>query len=148
MERLFVFAALPVAAALDPLFGRSELPSATHDGIPAVKQWAQDRLVASRAGKTYTPSPAAWADHVTYQIMTDRFNNGNHSNDVANVQIGGGSAQGALMNTPNLASLPLYSHGGDLQGLIDRLDYLKDLGVSLIFLNPIFGHNGAYHGYW
>jgi glycosidase len=40
-----------------------------------------------------------------------------------------------------------FRHGGDLSGIIDRLDYLKDLGINSLWITPIFQHNGSYHGY-
>jgi glycosidase len=50
---------------------------------------------------------------------------------------------------------PQAFHGGDLPGLIDRLDYLKELGVGTVWLSPVFamrdakvGEHGAFHGYW
>lgn len=92
-------------------------------------------------------SPTHWEDLVTYQVMPDRFNNGDASNDFANIQIGVGSSQANVAWTHDIFALPSFSHGGDLRGLIDRLDYLADLGVTLLYVNPIFGSNGAYHGF-
>ncbi|GMQ78557.1 MAG: glycoside hydrolase family 13 protein [Anaerolineae bacterium] len=68
-------------------------------------------------------------DSIFYQIFPDRFANGDPGND-----------------PPNLApwgSLPVNDNffGGDLQGIIDRLSYLEDLGVTAIYLNPIFKGN-------
>jgi cyclomaltodextrinase len=68
-----------------------------------------------------------WAqDSIFYQIFPDRFENGDHSNDPANLR--------------PWKSLPdsVHFHGGDLQGIIKRLDYLYDLGFNAIYLNPIF----------
>jgi cyclomaltodextrinase len=68
-----------------------------------------------------------WVRHaVFYQIFPDRFANGDPSNDPENVQPWG---------TP-----PSYHSfmGGDLRGIIDHLDYLADLGVTALYLNPIF----------
>ena len=140
---------LSTVGSLSPLFGRKDLPSAREDGVPAVMAWANKRnqdAIANFNG-TRMASPTHWEDLVVYQIMPDRFNDGDPSNNVKNIQTIYGSAQESLMDTPNLASLPDYAHGGDIRGVIDRLDYLADMGVGLIFLNPIFGHNGAYHGY-
>ena len=72
---------------------------------------------------------------VLYLIMPDRFANGNPDNDdlgewKANRNNGGGH------------------HGGDLQGIKDHLDYIKDLGVTAIWLNPVqFNKGNASHGY-
>lgn len=65
-------------------------------------------------------------DAVFYQIFPDRFANGDRSNDPANVQPWG--------STPD----PHYFQGGDLAGIEQHLDYLHDLGINAIYLNPIF----------
>jgi glycosidase len=68
-----------------------------------------------------------WVKHaVFYQIFPDRFANGDPSNDPENVQPWG--------STPNFHNFM----GGDLQGIIDRLGYLADLGITALYLNPIF----------
>ena len=59
------------------------------------------------------------------------------------------------MISPSTLATPAAWHGGDIQGLLDQLDYLDELGVETIWLSPIFetrdrdfmGH-GAFHGYW
>jgi glycosidase len=84
-------------------------------------------------------SPSFWGEQVIYQIQVDRFNNGDFSNDTLNLppsQVG-----------DDLRKLPDYRHGGDLQGIIDRLEYLKDLGITTLWLTPVFEHDGEYHGY-
>ena len=74
---------------------------------------------------------------VIYLITPDRFANGNREND----------------RTGNLDDFdPADSrkrHGGDLEGITSRLDYLKDLGITTIWLNPILENSGrsSYHGY-
>ncbi len=68
-----------------------------------------------------------WVKHaIFYQIFPDRFANGDPSNDPANVQPWG---------TP---PTPHNFMGGDLEGVRQRLDYLQELGVTAIYLNPIF----------
>ena len=67
------------------------------------------------------------ADAIFYQIFPDRFRNGNKLNDPD--------------NTKNWDDLPPSSkdfYGGDLEGIIENLDYIKDLGVNAIYLTPIF----------
>ncbi|GFZ76404.1 neopullulanase [Paenibacillus marchantiophytorum] len=68
-----------------------------------------------------------WAKSaIFYQIMPDRFANGDTSNDPEGVLEWGGQPT-------------INSHfGGDLQGIIDHLDYLTELGVTAIYLTPIF----------
>lgn len=75
-----------------------------------------------------------------YLLMPDRFSNGDKTNDVVK-----GMAETAL----NRDSM-YYRHGGDLQGLINHLDYLKDLGITTIWMTPEVENDMAqasYHGY-
>ncbi|WP_249898663.1 alpha-glycosidase [Paenibacillus sp. PK3_47] len=68
-----------------------------------------------------------WAKSaVFYQIMPERFANGNPSNDPEGVEEWGGK--------PTRENF----FGGDLQGIIDHLDYLEDLGITAIYLTPVF----------
>ena len=68
-----------------------------------------------------------WVKHaVFYQIFPDRFANGDTASDPENVQAWG--------SPPTFNSFM----GGDLQGIIDRLGYLEDLGINALYLNPIF----------
>ncbi|MBI2252109.1 MAG: alpha-amylase [Armatimonadetes bacterium] len=83
-----------------------------------------------------------WQDEVIYFILTDRFENGDAKNDFD-------------LDPGNLKKY----HGGDLQGIINKLDYLKELGVSVIWLTPAIENQtkfisqegietDGYHGYW
>ena len=73
-----------------------------------------------------------WQDETVYFLMIDRFNNSDQTND-----------NGVDINDPN------GRHGGDFQGIIDQLDYIKDMGFTAISLTPIFANeDGGYHGYW
>lgn len=78
-----------------------------------------------------------WRDQVIYQIVVDRFQNGDSSNDF-NVEPGTSTRY----------------HGGDWQGIIDRLDYLEDLGVTALWISPVVRNVeedagfASYHGYW
>lgn len=75
-----------------------------------------------------------------YQLMPDRFANGVKSNDVVL-----GMSDTAL----NRDSM-FYRHGGDLQGVINQLNYVKDLGATTIWLTPEVENNmpkASYHGY-
>lgn len=78
-----------------------------------------------------------WEGKTVYQIMTDRFANGDSGND----------------DGIDPAHHERF-HGGDWQGVIDKLDYLEDLGADCIWLScpyendrDFFGNDG-YHGYW
>jgi alpha-amylase len=78
-----------------------------------------------------------WRDEVIYQLLVDRFGNGDLNNDFRVVD----------------GSLGLYQ-GGDWQGVIDHLDYLEDLGVTALWISPVVrnletdANFDAYHGYW
>lgn len=77
---------------------------------------------------------------VLYLIMPDRFANGNPSNDIVL-----GMLEARVDRTDQYAR-----HGGDLKGIENHLDYISDLGVTAIWLNPIQENDmkeGSYHGY-
>lgn len=84
-------------------------------------------------------------DDFIYFIMPDRFANGDTSNDL------GGYTAGVSGYNPADKG---YYHGGDLKGVRSKLDYLQGLGVTALWLTPIFankpvqGDSAAYHGYW
>ncbi len=76
---------------------------------------------------------------VVYLIMPDRFANGDQTND---------TLPGFYEGTHR--EKPFGRHGGDLKGLSDHLNYIKELGVTAIWLNPILENNqrsSSYHGY-
>ena len=89
-------------------------------------------------------------DDVIYLIMPDRFANGDASNDDPAI------SKGLFDRTK-----PRYYHGGDFRGIITHLPYLKDLGVTTLWLNPWYDNNNGlneiempegkpitdYHGY-
>ena len=78
-----------------------------------------------------------WRDEIVYQVLVDRFANGDRNNDF-NV----------------VPHSPAAYHGGDWQGLIDRLDYLDELGVTALWISPVVKNVeedagvAGYHGYW
>ena len=72
--------------------------------------------------------------------MPDRFANGDSSND---------KIAGMKDQTFSRDSM-YYRHGGDLLGIINHLDYIKDLGVTTLWLNPVLENDEfktSYHGY-
>lgn len=76
---------------------------------------------------------------VVYLIMPDRFANGDPKNDSIP-----GMFEGVHRDKGE------GRHGGDLQGITDHLNYIKDLGVTAIWLNPVLENNqrrSSYHGY-
>ncbi|HIX58367.1 MAG TPA: glycoside hydrolase family 13 protein [Candidatus Blautia gallistercoris] len=78
---------------------------------------------------------------VIYQIFVDRFYNGDKSNDVLTGEycyIGDISTRVEDWNKFPATMGVREFYGGDLQGIIDKLDYLQSLGVEVLYLNPIF----------
>jgi len=90
----------------------------------------------------HVPSPE-WQDQIIYFLMTDRFADGDSSNN----------DQGAGVYDPAKES---HYSGGDIQGVIDQLDYIQNLGATAVWMTPIVanqwwttaGSYGGYHGYW
>lgn len=84
-------------------------------------------------------------DAVVYQIFPDRFNNGSTGNDpkAGEFIYGGKTVTHAWGERPTGGD---DFFGGDLQGVINKLDYLKDLGVTVLYFNPIFDAPSN-HGY-
>ena len=91
---------------------------------------------------------------IIYFLMPDRFNDGDPSNNT-----GGNSPDQSDQNGFD-PSNPHFFHGGDLQGVEQKLDYLTHLGITAIWMTPVFrnraletfGGNAppkaGYHGYW
>jgi alpha-glucosidase len=87
----------------------------------------------------FTPDWAKGA--VMYQIMVDRFCNGDTTNDVETNEyayIGKGVTKVENWSEPPAVDGTRQFYGGDLQGVIDKLEYLSKLGVEVIYFNPIF----------
>jgi uncharacterized repeat protein (TIGR01451 family) len=97
-------------------------------------------------------TPDWFKDAVVYQIFPDRFRNGLSANDPISGTFFYGEDPGVLtapewnwiVPDPRLTGSPWensYSklfYGGDLQGITAELDYLEDLGINTLYLNPIF----------
>lgn len=90
-------------------------------------------------------------DEVIYFLLPDRFENGDPANDH-------GDLEGGRLTTGFDPMAKGFYHGGDLKGLIRRLDYIQGLGVTAIWVGPIFKNkpvqggpgeeSAGYHGYW
>ncbi len=97
-------------------------PSSPYDENPAITNHVED-----------------WRDEVMYQLIVDRFANGERDNDYH------------VTRDPNDLA---RHHGGDWQGIIDEVDYLKGLGVTTIWISPVVlnveedAGVAGYHGYW
>ena len=95
-------------------------------------------VVATRREGSAERTSFTTADMI-YLIMPDRFANGDPSND---------SVEG--MPDKAARELPFGRHGGDIQGIIDHLDYISELGATAIWCTPLIEDNLAkttYHGY-
>ncbi len=98
--------------------------------------------LAAPAQKLHVPSPD-WRDQVIYFVLTDRFADGDPSN---NNQGAGEYAAGQRSRY----------NGGDLKGLRQRLDYIRGLGATALWITPPVanqwtdpaGNYTGYHGYW
>ncbi|MCR4946601.1 MAG: glycoside hydrolase family 13 protein [Lachnospiraceae bacterium] len=78
---------------------------------------------------------------VMYQIFTDRFCNGDPTNDVETGEyfyLGGLSQKVEDWNSVSKDASVRDFYGGDLQGVINKLDYLQDLGIEVLYFNPLF----------
>lgn len=90
-------------------------------------------------------------DEVVYFVLPDRFENGDPANDR------GGLSGGRLQTGFDPTDKGFY-HGGDLKGLLSRLDYIKGLGATAIWIGPVYKNkpvqgppgreSAGYHGYW
>jgi neopullulanase len=90
-------------------------------------------------------------DEVVYFVLPDRFENGDTQNDR-------GGLAGDRLTTGFDPTHKGFYHGGDLEGLIARLDYVQGLGATAIWLGPIYKNKpvqggpgqetAGYHGYW
>jgi glycosidase len=112
------------------------------------------------------PDPETWqTEAVWYQIFPERFRNGDPSNDPVRDSLGGKErapqswrvrawtsdwyardAWEQARGTDFYGTTGERRYGGDIQGIIDKLDYLRDLGVNAIYLNPVFW-SGSHHKY-
>ena len=111
-----------------------------------------------RGGSPSAVDPAAHhslrepvTDQNFYFVMPDRFENGDTANDNGDLPPGKGAGQSGFDPTGKG-----WYHGGDLKGLTAKLDYIKGLGTTAIWLTPSFknkavqpqDNSAGYHGYW
>ncbi len=104
--------------------------------------------MATLTGKHSLRAPVT--DETFYFVMADRFENGSTANDTGGIQGGPNEHGFDPMNKG-------FYQGGDLKGLLDRIDYIRGLGTTSIWLTPSFknkavqledGPSAGYHGYW
>lgn len=97
----------------------------------------------------YRGRPAA--GETIYFLLPDRFENGDTANDR-------GGLKGDRLSTGFDPAAKGFYHGGDLKGLIERLDYVKGLGATAVWVGPVFKNkpvqgppgqeSAGFHGYW
>ncbi|MBY5163462.1 alpha-amylase family glycosyl hydrolase [Salsipaludibacter albus] len=94
-----------------------------------------------------------------YFVMADRFANGDPSNDTGGFTVPDGTPADEAKYVHGFDPTDTaYFHGGDIQGLVDHLDYIEGLGTTAIWLTPSFKNkpvqgvgdtrSAGYHGYW
>jgi glycosidase len=114
---------------------------------------------ASLTRRKFTPSPAAWEDQVLYFLLLDRFSDGKEKDgyrDIAGRPVQGGSTPLYRPEDPGRIDYDSWFRagggwqGGTLQGLRSKLGYLKRLGITSLWVSPIFrqvAFEPSYHGY-
>ncbi|MDP4182903.1 MAG: alpha-amylase family glycosyl hydrolase, partial [Bacillota bacterium] len=129
----------------------------------SIKKLSEINLDEIIKDKKYFKSPVAWEDQVFYFLLVDRFSDGN---EIGYINIEG--------NAVNTGKTPLYNSvdyenavsneieakawrdsgdkwvGGNLRGIISKIGYLKRLGITAIWLSPVFkqvAYKETYHGY-
>lgn len=106
-------------------------------------------LKPRRPGKGKSFAQGLSSADLIYLIMPDRFSNGDVSNDKF----------ADMADTICNRSIGARRHGGDLKGVEQKLDYIKDLGITALWLNPVVQndmpaymesgrYNAGFHGYW
>jgi glycosidase len=109
------------------------------------------RIVAGQA-QPYTSSPADWASEVLYFLLPDRFSDGeDRSRPLFDRSQAPSSARPGDFRWDEWAESGSGRwQGGTLRGITSRLDYLADLGITAVWIGPIFKqrrHSNEYHGY-
>ena len=146
-------AALAAAAALALLAGApgsQAPPTADRPLAPVAGGWADEPSAASLAAVAAAKDDTGRAEQF-YFVLPDRFANGDPGNDT-------GGYPGDRLQTGLDPTDKGFYHGGDLKGVLDRLDYIEGLGTTAIWLAPVFKNNpvqgsgadvsAGYHGYW
>ena len=152
--------AWPLALLLVPLLSgwvgtaiahKPEPPPSSLPATPGQLAWGP--AWTPRVTLTHSPHPRRqidWSRETIYLILIDRFHNGDPDNDS-----GGEPASHVPFSAAagNYEALKSYQ-GGDLQGVIDKLGYLQQLGVTTIWLSPVIDNSDSdfvgwwpYHGY-
>ncbi len=108
--------------------------------------------------KTYTASPAAWEDQVFYFLLVDRFSDGKESgyrDNNGEIVSGNGTPPFSLEHAGNISREVWAANGhgwqgGNIKGLTGKLGYLQRMGITALWVSPIFRQVAfaeTYHGY-
>jgi cyclomaltodextrinase len=133
------------ARGAEPRMSRLRL-AADVDG--SVTPWVEVPLYGGRPLAAVPDAPFTWNDAIIYQLVLDRFRDGDPANSVP-------LAHDSLSTEANY-------QGGDLAGVLEKLDYLDSLGVNVLWLSPVYDNPATaeresppphrvysgYHGYW
>ena len=99
--------------------------------------------------KKYYPSPTNWEEQILYFIMVDRFATGEEEKAYHSEV----DYENALQDEDSRQRWEEYGNrwnGGTIRGIISKLNYLENLGVTALWLNPVFKqvcYEETYHGY-
>src|SRR6478736_123024 len=116
-------------------------------GVAGARTDAGPPTGAGLAPLSQLPSQSSLASQRIYFVMPDRYANDVGANDTGG--LGGGRARTGFDPTDSG-----YYHGGDLKGLADRMQRIKDLGFTALWVTPVLKQQtvsqgtAAYHGYW
>ncbi|HEU5169436.1 MAG TPA: alpha-amylase family glycosyl hydrolase [Gemmatimonadales bacterium] len=133
-----------------------ELVTAFSDILLARDRPASVREVPRTAAEGFHPSPSDWRDEVLYFLLPDRFSDGGETNRPLLDRSNRAAARPAPANEASwrwdrwAESGADRWQGGTIRGITSQLDYLKQLGATVIWVGPVFkqrGHLDTYHGY-
>jgi glycosidase len=128
-----------------------------------VERSLQELDLNALTDRSFTPSPAAWEDQVLYFLMLDRFSDGNEKDFIDNdggpalngatPRYQDGDAGNAVQTDADAARWREAGAkwvGGTLKGLTSKIGYLQRMGVTAVWVSPIFkqvAYQATYHGY-
>src|SRR5215468_4935494 len=135
------------------------MPSGSVPMTEKIEKSLLDLDFAGLTRRTFTPSPGAWEDQVLYFLLLDRFSDGNEKDgyqDDADRPVRDGSTPRYRPEDSGRVDYDVWFRAGDgwqggtLAGLKSKLGYLRRLGVTALWVSPIFkqvAFEASYHGY-
>lgn len=139
------YVGLDIAIAKDAKPGDVKI-TGVHDGKTVQLTW---KIKSRRTGRGESFAQGVTSKDFIYLIMPDRFSNGDPSNDRFT----------GMQDVNSNRNDVLLRHGGDIKGVQNHLPYLKELGVTTVWMTPVIENNmplnkesagmmSGYHGYW